>query len=238
VLEGALEPQVHGRESALRHKHRDGVHVLLNASAQFDGDNRLLSVTAFVTDITARKRAELELKQQATHDALTGLPNRIFLEEKLPSILNFAARGQVNAVLLVDLDGFKQINDTLGHAAGDALLCEVARRLRRHTREGDIVARLGGDEFVLVAHCADGTRSAEGMAAQLIGSLREPIDVGQQQVLVGASIGISLSPQDGITRDELFAHADAAMYRAKAAGRNRFCFYGAGADRPAAAPEG
>ncbi|RYE89212.1 MAG: EAL domain-containing protein, partial [Oxalobacteraceae bacterium] len=159
------------------------------------------------------------------HDSLTGLPNRTLLHERLQAALDACGAEASVAVLFLDLDRFKEINDSFGHDLGDALLCEVAQRLRRALAPDATLARLGGDEFVVVAPCAGGAAEAEGIAAGLLALLRAPVPVGSQDVIIGASIGISLYPRDAVTREVLFQTADTAMYRAKAAGRNRYRFF-------------
>lgn len=217
--------ELNGVEGVVRHQLGHPVYVLVNAHVRRDGAGELLSVTAFLTDITARKHNELQVRQLATHDRLTGLPNRVYLDECLPGILGYAARGQINAVLFIDLDRFKEVNDTMGHAVGDDLLIEVARRMKQQTRHGDIVARLGGDEFVVVAQCPDDEQSARRIAEKLVAAIAEPLELQGRQVCVGASIGIAIAPRDGTTKDELFAKADASMYQVKSAGRNGYRFY-------------
>jgi diguanylate cyclase (GGDEF)-like protein/PAS domain S-box-containing protein len=176
---------------------------------------------AIIRDLSEREEAERRLRHLATHDSLTGLPNRSLLHERLQASLDACAPGAAVAVLFLDLDRFKDINDSFGHELGDVLLCEVARRLGGVLRPDDTLARLGGDEFVLVAPCA-AAPDAERIAARLLALLAAPVRVGSQDVIIGASIGISLYPQDAGTRELLFQSADTAMYRAKAAGRNRY----------------
>jgi len=183
---------------------------------------------AVIRDLTEREEAERRLRQLATHDSLTGLPNRTLLHERLESMLAAcaadAAQSSAVAVLFLDLDRFKEINDSFGHELGDALLCDVAARLRHALRPEDTIARLGGDEFVVAAPCPDAA-GAERIAAGLLEALTAPVRVGSQETIIGASIGISLYPHDGTTRELLFQTADTAMYRAKAAGRNRYRFF-------------
>lgn len=217
--------ELNGVEGVVRHQLGHPVYVLINAHVRRDGGGELLSITAFLTDITARKHNELQVRQLATHDRLTGLPNRVYLDECLPDILGYSARGQINAVLFIDLDHFKEVNDTIGHAIGDDLLIEVSRRMKQQMRDGDIVARLGGDEFVVVAQCPDGEQSASRIAEKLVAAIAEPIELQGRQLCVGASIGIAIAPRDGTTKDELFAKADASMYQVKSSGRNGFGFY-------------
>jgi diguanylate cyclase (GGDEF)-like protein/PAS domain S-box-containing protein len=180
---------------------------------------------AIIRDLSEREEAERRLRQLATHDSLTGLPNRTLLHERLQDALGACAPGAAVAVLFLDLDRFKEINDSFGHELGDVLLCEVAQRLRRVLRAGDTLARLGGDEFVVVAPCTGAAAEAESIAAAVLALLAAPVRVGTQDVIIGASIGISLYPQDAGSREVLFQTADTAMYRAKAAGRNRYCFF-------------
>ncbi|WP_323141885.1 putative bifunctional diguanylate cyclase/phosphodiesterase [Massilia phyllosphaerae] len=180
---------------------------------------------AIIRDLSEREEAERRLRHLATHDSLTGLPNRTLLHERLQAALD-ACTGEASvAVLFLDLDRFKEINDSFGHDLGDVLLCEVAQRLRRVLGPDDTLARLGGDEFVVVAPCDGGAAEAEGIAARLLALLGEAVPVGTQDVIIGASIGISLYPRDAATREVLFQTADTAMYRAKAAGRNRYRFF-------------
>jgi diguanylate cyclase (GGDEF)-like protein len=140
-------------------------------------------------------------------------------------MLEACAPGRSIAVMFLDLDRFKEVNDSFGHEHGDVLLCEVATRLRRVLRPADVVARLGGDEFVVAAECTGGADAAAAIAAKLLEALTLPVTVGAQDVVVGASIGISMYPRDAATRELLFQTADTAMYRAKAEGRNRYRFF-------------
>jgi len=177
---------------------------------------------AIIRDVTEREEAQTRLRELATHDSLTGLPNRALLGERVQRMLDTAAPGTPVATLFLDLDRFKEVNDSFGHEFGDILLCEVAARLRRVIRPTDVIARLGGDEFVIAAHCASGRVAAERIAAKLLDVLTAPITIAGQDVIIGASIGISLFPHDGESKEQLFQAADTAMYRAKAAGRNRY----------------
>ena len=217
--------EVHGVEATLRHAEGHLRHVLFNGSVRRDADGRLDCITGLMTDITGRKQAESRLHELATHDTLTGLPNRALLHERLRHMKESCAPGSTVAVLFLDLDRFKEVNDSFGHELGDVLLCEAAARLRKVLRPTDVIARLGGDEFVVAAHCAHGRASAHRVAAKLLDVLTSPIRVGAQEIIVGASIGISMYPEDASTRELLFQAADTAMYRAKAAGRNRYCFF-------------
>jgi diguanylate cyclase (GGDEF)-like protein/PAS domain S-box-containing protein len=183
---------------------------------------------AFVRDISERRRGEEQLAYLAYHDALTGLPNRLMVEQELDLALARARRaaGAV-ALMFVDLDDFKEVNDRLGHAAGDRLLTAVAGRLRAVLRSTDVLARQGGDEFlVLLSDLADEPAlAAESVGAKLLEALREPFVIAGTEVRTGASIGVSLFPVDGADTEALMRHADAAMYRAKAVGGGRLSFH-------------
>ena len=166
------------------------------------------------------------LTHQAHHDALTGLPNRVLLEDRLTQSLAQAKRNQQQvALLFVDLDGFKGVNDTLGHAAGDILLKQVAARLAWAVRASDTLARMGGDEFALVLNDVRDTPSAMRVAEKLLETLAEPFPLEGRELRISASIGLAFYPEDGQDADTLLRHADVAMYRAKASGRNNCrCF--------------
>ena len=218
---------VRGVEAVLRRMDGEPVHVLFNGNVRRDDAGELLLVTGLMIDISARKRAEERLQQLATHDTLTGLPNRALLQERVQRMMDAGAHadgeGSELAVMFLDLDRFKEVNDSFGHELGDVLLCEVAARLRAVPGADDVIARLGGDEFVVAARC--GRERAGALAARLLETLTAPVRVGSQDVIIGASIGIAMYPQDAGTRELLFQAADTAMYRAKSAGRNRLCFF-------------
>ncbi|QOL50344.1 EAL domain-containing protein [Massilia litorea] len=180
---------------------------------------------AIIRDVTEREETQNRLRELATHDTLTGLPNRALLNERVQRLLDTCPRESTVAAMFFDLDRFKEINDSFGHEFGDVLLCEVAARLRRVIRPGDVIARLGGDEFVIAAHCSSGQGAAARIAEKLLDVLTAPITIAGQDVIIGASIGISLYPFDGLSKEQLFQAADTAMYRAKAAGRNRYRFF-------------
>lgn len=203
---------------------------LLTITAIRDRDGQLTNYAALFSDISAQKESEERIRHLAYFDPLTGLPNRRLLDDRLQVALAHAHRsGGRLAVMFVDLDRFKQINDTLGHEVGDQLLVEVANRLRDGLREDDTVARIGGDEFLIVLSDLDEPYSPAHMAARLIDALRHPIMIGEHDVSVTTSIGISIYPDDSVDAALLIKKADAAMYRAKALGRNGFQRYH---DRP------
>ncbi len=180
-----------------------------------------------------------QLYRQAHFDALTGLPNRLLFRDRLSQELASAADGRLRGALLyVDLDHFKKINDTVGHNAGDQLLQIVAQRLRACIKEGDTVARLGGDEFTVILRSVGTADAAQRVAARLIAALQEAVNIGGRDHFVRASIGITLFPDDATALDELMRNADLAMYRAKADGRARSVFYNRAMQRmPALAAE-
>ena len=191
-------------------------------------DGRLLGFRGTVSDITVEVEAQREVRHMSLHDPLTGLPNRILLIDRLSQALRHALRhgGQL-AVLCIDLDRFKPVNDTLGHAAGDAVLRETARRLRSQVRETDTVARVGGDEFVVVTYDRDGTLEVETLSHRLLHAVTEPIELAVGPVEIGLSIGIARFPADAGDLDHLLSHADLALYEAKQAGRGTYRFFSA-----------
>jgi diguanylate cyclase (GGDEF)-like protein/PAS domain S-box-containing protein len=187
-------------------------------------------------DITEWQRAQAQITHMARHDALTNLPNRTLFREQLEQALRLAKRGDKFAVLCLDLDHFKDINDSLGHPIGDALLMEVGRRLSSCVSEGDTVARLGGDEFVIVQFCgSDESSPAVSLASRIVEAISEPYHIGGHQLVIGVSVGISLAPDDGKNPDELLKKADLALYRAKADGRGTYRFFETGMDARAQA---
>ncbi len=174
----------------------------------------------------ANLEREQRLYQQAYYDPLTGLPNRQLFKDRLDHELVRTGRsGELLGLLYIDLDQFKHINDTLGHAAGDELLRTAAERLRRVIKDTDTVARLGGDEFVVILPQLASPESAGRIAERIMGELAEPLRLKQREHTLSASIGVAISPQDGTVAEELIKNADTAMYRAKRRGRNRVLFY-------------
>ena len=189
----------------------------------FDEAGRLSEYQSVGRDITERKRAEQRARYLAQHDPLTNLPNRALLEDHLQYALGQARRDQRQiAVLLLDLDGFKRVNDTLGHLVGDRLLRAVSERLRHNLRASDVVARFGGDEFAVVQTAINDPRAAVVLTRKLLDTLARPFELGGETMLLAASAGVALFPQHGATPEALIEAADLALYRAKEEGRSKF----------------
>ncbi len=190
---------------------------------QYDSKGNVSGVIGNVRDLTDRKRAEQQIEYQAYHDALTGLANRRLFQEHLTLAIALAQRKRRPvAVLFLDLDHFKVVNDSLGHTMGDTLLREIATRLRTSVREGDVVARVGGDEFTIVLQELEKKEDAAAMAQRVLRIIAEPMDVEGQRLYITTSIGITVYPDDGEDAETLLKNADNAMYRAKAVGRNTY----------------
>ena len=198
-----------------------------NRIAMRNGQGDPEYLIAVIEDVTERKKAEQRIAFMAHHDALTGLANRAALVQRIDEA---AARQRRSAepftVLLLDLDRFKQVNDTLGHLAGDTLLMEVAGRLRSLLRETDVLARLGGDEFAIIqAGQVNQREAAISLAERIIEMVGKPFHVDGGNIAIGTSIGIALAPEHEAGSDTLLKMADSALYRAKSAGRNGYCFF-------------
>ncbi len=213
-----------GEESfALEHRmvHRNGetVYVRNSYSIQYDGSGRAKRVRGAIVDITRQQEAENTIRKQAQYDSLTGLPNRSLFNDQLKRRLDETRRtGEGLAVLLLDLNGFKEVNDTLGHAVGDQLLQAIAGRLAAYLPERSLVARLGGDEFAVMVHPSN-PRAAAAIAESIAACLQPPVTVDAMTIQAGAATGIALFPQDGDQPAVLLRRADAAMYEAKQSGR-------------------
>jgi diguanylate cyclase (GGDEF)-like protein/PAS domain S-box-containing protein len=191
-----------------------------------DRRGRIIGTMGIAHDITDRKQAEVEIRYMALHDALTGLPNRILLEDRLTQGIALARRSQKSiAVLMLDLDHFKNVNDSFGHYTGDRLLEAVSKRLQTSLRESDIVARLGGDEFVIGVPMIADSRDIEAVAQKILAALDKPFRIEGRDLQISASIGIAEYPADGENPGVLLQFADAAMYEAKKKGRGVFCFF-------------
>lgn len=205
------------------HRRADGSEYPVEVRLNFSRDEEPPVFMAIAVDISERVAVEDKLKHLAHHDPLTGLPNRAVLFDRINQALLGAVRTQREvAVLFVDLDRFKPINDTYGHETGDLILRGVADRLRSVLREADTVARLGGDEFVVLAPGARGPEDAELLARKIIEGFRRPLDIPGRELIVNASVGVTLYPHDNSDAEGLIRHADAAMYQAKQEGRNAF----------------
>jgi diguanylate cyclase (GGDEF)-like protein len=191
-----------------------------------DDKGKVAFLEGFVEDITKRKKFEKQLLYQANYDILTGLPNRNLLNNRFSQAIAINERYHSHlALMLMDLDNFKFINDTLGHTAGDFILIEFAKRLQAIVRKSDTVARLGGDEFVVVPGNVVNSLDVAKVAKQILASLAEPFLVEGREIFLTVSIGISVYPQDGDSLVHLLQHADIAMYHAKNLGRNNFQFF-------------
>lgn len=234
LLQASVGAGNHGTRSAknLLREQKDFVRLHPDESHHYElSDGRIISAVyrstsdhgwvATYEDVTERHHAEAKIMHMARHDALTDLPNRLLFGERTTQALT---QHKTLAVLFVDLDRFKSVNDTLGHPIGDALLCAVTERLQLAVRGADIVARLGGDEFAIVQLSAN-PAMATMLAERIISTLSEPFEIKGHQVLIGASIGIALAPEDGKDPDQLLKNADMALYRAKAEGRGTFQFF-------------
>jgi diguanylate cyclase (GGDEF)-like protein/PAS domain S-box-containing protein len=209
---------------------RTGALAWLLASAVpiFAADGRVSGLRGTVLDITERKRAEARIEELATRDPLTGLPNRLLLADRLGQGIAGAARsGDRLAVMFIDLDHFKQINDTLGHQVGDHLLKDVARRLGAVVRKQDTLARLGGDEFVIVLEGMRSSEDAAQIAQKVLHALAQPFTIEGQELHTAGSVGIALYPVDGEDASTLMRNADTAMYAAKSSGRKNYQFFSA-----------
>ena len=213
-------------ENEHRLLHRDGSYlwVLARGMVHRRGDGTPTRITGSITDITDRKGQEQRLTYEALYDPLTGLPNRAFLDDLLRRAMKRVKRQPeyTFAVLFVDLDRFKQVNDTLGHAIGDRVLAEVAKRLQTCVRPGDVVTRLAGDEFCILLDDVGDGRGATRVARRILESLEEAVQVEGRTLFTGASIGIAVSDRDTLDPEHLMRNADTAMYRAKTGGRSRF----------------
>ncbi|WP_434768687.1 bifunctional diguanylate cyclase/phosphodiesterase [Pseudomonas triticicola] len=199
-------------------------HCRLSARPIFDKDN-VVGYRGTASDITDEVAAHAQIQHLSMHDALTGLPNRNKLARYLDEVLLLKEHAPPLSLLMIDLDNFKPINDSLGHPAGDAVLQEVATRLRECTREHDLVARLGGDEFVVVLNGMDSHNEIDKFCTRLIGSLHQPILYEQHPLHIGASVGIALSRRHGFVVSDLIRYADIALYQAKSDGKNTWCYF-------------
>jgi len=219
--------QGHVTAEVLRHR-KDGSELPLwiTASNVLDESGKIVNSVRVFTDISELKATQRKLEALATKDALTGLPNRLYFKDELERLLAQAQRDpQQFALLFIDLDNFKSINDSLGHAAGDDVLHQTARRLKECVRETDTVARIGGDEFTIILPQIRSARGPEAVAGQVLKAMAAPFTVGGNEHFLNASIGIALYPADGTSADTLLRNADTAMYRAKESGRGCYVYF-------------
>lgn len=179
-------------------------------------------------DVTEQRRTQALVAHMAHHDALTNLPNRLLFRDRLQQAVARVGRGEVIALLYLDLDRFKPVNDNFGHAVGDALLQAVSDRLRATARSSDTVARLGGDEFVLIQVGIKEAAEAAALARRVVKALAAPYEIAGKSIVVGTSVGIAVAPADGADPEELLKKADHALYRCKADGRGSFAFFATG----------
>lgn len=209
-----------------RMRHANGNWVWIEGSGAVVQKNEqtgeILRLAGTHRDITQRKTAEEEIVFLAMHDALTKLPNRILLKRKLDLLVSQVTKPTQCAFVFLDLDAFKNINDLYGHSVGDKIIQDVASRLLQKLNIEDTIARVGGDEFVIITQKTD---TVEAMCQEILEVLNEPFALGDENIAIGASIGIALYPQNGSTFEELFKNADIAMYAAKNSGKNRYKFY-------------
>jgi len=212
--------------SKRRHVTKDGRTIDVEVTSRaFDLDGRRMRLT-LLNDVTERLRAEEKLRQLAHFDTLTGLPNRVLFYDRLRHALAQAKRnGWITGVMFMDVDRFKNINDTLGHDVGDQLLRQVSQRLSGSVRAADTVGRLGGDEFAIVLSNLTSADDASVVAEKIMAHFNQPFRLDGSEIFVTTSIGITLYPKDGLEQDVLLKNADAAMYRAKEAGRNTYQYY-------------
>jgi diguanylate cyclase (GGDEF)-like protein/PAS domain S-box-containing protein len=195
-------------------------------NAVHDEKGRLTHYVSIFSDISDRKAAEDRVRHLSQHDPLTDLPNRTLLRHRLDQLVEIAARDGLRiAVLFLDLDRFKVINDSMGHETGDLLLQAIARRIRDAVRRSDTVARMGGDEFVILLSELRRSDDAARMAEKMLAAVSAPVSIETQELSISASIGIAIFPEDGANASDLLRHADAAMYCAKSRGRNRYEFH-------------
>jgi len=219
--------QGHVHAEVLRHR-KDGSELPLwiTASNVVDEAGRIVNSVRVFTDISELKASQRQLEALATKDSLTALPNRVYFKDQLARLLAHSQREpQQFALLFIDLDNFKSVNDSLGHAAGDEVLMQAAERLRQAVRETDTVARIGGDEFTIIIPQIRSARGPEVVAGQVLKALAAPFIVAGNEHFLNASIGIALYPADGASADELLRNADTAMYRAKDSGRGCYVYF-------------
>lgn len=223
----------HGSTFETRHRRKDGTLIEVEVNAHsINLDDVMLYCSS--RDVTERKLAEISIIRHANYDSLTNLPNRSLFRDRLEQEVKKSHRsGWPMALMLIDLDRFKEVNDTLGHDIGDQLLVEAARRITECVRETDTVARLGGDEFTVILSELDDTKNIDRIVQKIIRRMASSFKLGEELVFISASVGITLYPHDATDIDALLKNADQAMYQAKNEGRNRFCFFTASLQKAA-----
>ena len=215
-----------GQTCMLTNRHGHTLHVEITVTPVKDAVQRNIGTTVVLKDVTDRKRKDDLIWRQAHYDDLTALPNRgLFRDRLMGEMRNARAAGTPVALMLLDLDNFKEVNDTLGHDKGDELLAEVARRIQSCLRQGDLVARLGGDEFGIILPGLADSGHIDELATRITHALAAPLPPGCMQLPIEASMGIAVFPRDTQTFEDLIRYADQAMYAAKAQGRNRFAHF-------------
>ena len=213
-------------EIQLRKKDGNGIWVLMSVSAVKNEHKQISHFVTVCEDVSQLKEARSRMEELAYVDSLTGLANRLLFRDRLEQVLKGLSRTDTSAALLyLDLDEFKRINDSMGHDVGDALLMKVAETLRQCVRHQDTVARMGGDEFVILLTDIDGMSGASAVARKIIESMSYPVKLLKNEILITPSIGITLAPTDSLNADILLKNADMAMYKAKSSGRNNFQFF-------------
>jgi len=209
-----------------KHKQGHDYAEWLTINTIFTDDGKVAQRVALFSDITEKKKAEQLIWDQANYDPLTQLPNRSMFLDRLSHDIKLAVRSEKTlAIIFLDLDRFKEVNDTLGHDIGDELLCEAAKRLKTCVRDSDTVARLGGDEFILIISELDAAQNIERIAENILFELSQVYKLGKEQAYVSASLGIAFFPDDATAADDLIKHADQAMYLSKELGRSRYSYF-------------
>jgi len=214
------------REITVHKKNGGESHILLSMNVIRNEEDEIEYFLGLLTNVTEMKNAQRKLEYLASHDLLTGLPNRGALEERLEQSISRAIRlNKLGALLFVDLDCFKKVNDSLGHCIGDELLKDAANRLKNTCRLQDVITRYGGDEFIIVLEDVNSIEEVNTKAQRLLDTLQDPFTIKNHELNVSASIGISLFPRDGETVSKLVRKADLSMYKAKDAGRNQYSLF-------------
>ncbi|HUL95901.1 MAG TPA: PAS domain-containing protein [Usitatibacter sp.] len=230
MIRGLVDGRERHATMRYRNYRKDGsvIWVEWHNSALHDEAGRVISILSLAQDVSSRIQAEERLQYMATHDGLTGLPNSVLLNDRLDAALARARRARRRVgVMFLDLDHFKDVNDTLGHRVGDALLKELARRIRGALRQSDLLARVSGDEFVVMLEDLPDEQAPERVARMILDEVRRPFQVEGNEIIVSGSLGLAMHPEDGSDAETLIKNADAAMYHAKELGRNGFRHFSA-----------